>query len=257
MPQILPEMAVSEALDLLKKKLLEVLQGDLLRIIFFGSREAGRFREDSDIDVFIVIKQKSSLLRDIIYSIADEIEREILLYRIPLSLHVFDEPQYRTFKEKGSPFLEDLETRGEILYERASKAEDRIALARYRKERAYERLDAAEVLLSQGFYNDAISRAYYAIYAISRAILILYDIRASTHEGVKTMLLKELIREARLLPEDFAKKFSILKTLREDVDYEDFVRYSREDAEEALGIAREFVEKIASTIDGIIKNLER
>lgn len=134
---------------------------------------------------------------------------------------------------------------------------DRIGLARYRMERARERLGAAEVLLSKGFYNDAISRAYYSIHAISRAILILYDIRASTHEGVKTMLSKELIREARLLPEDFAKKFSILKALREDADYEDFIEYSKEDAEEALRIACDFVDRTASAIDGIIKRLEK
>ncbi|MFN3739195.1 MAG: HEPN domain-containing protein [Thermodesulfovibrionales bacterium] len=137
------------------------------------------------------------------------------------------------------------------------KTEERIAIAKYRKEKAYERLKAAEILFSQGFYNDAISRAYYSIHAISRAILILYDIRASTHEGVKTMLSKELIRDARILPEDFAKKFSILKALREDVDYEDFVRYSKEDAEEALRIAKDFVEKTALTIDRIVKGLEK
>ncbi|MFN3739196.1 MAG: nucleotidyltransferase domain-containing protein [Thermodesulfovibrionales bacterium] len=120
MPEVLPEIAVSKALDLLRKKLLETLGGDLLRMIFFGSRRSGRFREDSDIDVFIVLKKKSPQLRDIVYSIADEIEKEILLYRISFSLHIFDEVEYRSFKEKGSLFLEDIEASGEILYERVS-----------------------------------------------------------------------------------------------------------------------------------------
>lgn len=126
---------------------------------------------------------------------------------------------------------------------------DRLSLAEYRRETAFERLRAAEVLFREGLYNDCISKAYFAIHAISRAILILYDIRASSHEGVKTMLSKQLIREAKLMPQDFAKKYSILKALREDADYEDFIRYSREDAEDALKIARGFVEKISEIID--------
>jgi|Deesub1362A_J573_1020465.scaffolds.fasta_scaffold00271_30 uncharacterized protein (UPF0332 family) len=127
--------------------------------------------------------------------------------------------------------------------------EDRVALAEYRKTVALERLRAAEVLLKEGLFNDAISKSYFAIHAISRAILILYDIRASTHEGVKTMFSKQLVREARLIPQDFTKKYSILKALREDADYEDFVKYSREDAEDAVKTAREFVERISEIID--------
>ncbi len=135
--------------------------------------------------------------------------------------------------------------------------EDRINLSLYRREVALERLRAAEVLFKEGFYNDAITRAYYAIHSISRALLILYDIRATTHEGVKTMLSKQLVREAKVLSSDFAKKFSILKALREDADYEDFIRFSSTDAEEALKIARDFLEKTSDVIDQVIKDIRK
>lgn len=121
--------------------------------------------------------------------------------------------------------------------------EDRISISRYRTEIAQNRLKAARVLLKEGFYNDAISKAYFAIHAVSRALLILHDIRAVTHEGVKTMLSKELVKEARILPQDFTKKYSQLKALREDADYEDFIIYTREDAEEAIEIADRFIQK--------------
>ncbi len=130
---------------------------------------------------------------------------------------------------------------------------DRIDISRYRSETARERLNAARVLLREGFYNDAVSKAYFAIHAISRAILILHDVRASTHEGVKTMLSKELVKEAKLLPHDFAKKYSQLKALREDVDYEDFITYTREDAEEAIEIAETFIGKVSDVIEKIVK----
>jgi len=130
---------------------------------------------------------------------------------------------------------------------------DRISISKYRSEIAQQRLKAARVLLKEGFYNDAISKAYFAIHAISRAILILHDIRASTHEGVKTMLSKELIKEAKILPQDFTKKFSQLKVLREDVDYEDFITYTKEDAEEAIETAELFIQKTLKIINGIVK----
>jgi len=134
--------------------------------------------------------------------------------------------------------------------------EDRISLAQHRKEMASQRLRAAEVLFKEGLYNDAIARAYYAVHSILRALLILYDIRATTHEGVKTMLSKQLIKEAKLLPQDFAKKFSIVKALREDADYEDFIQFSASDAEEALAIAREFVQTGSKAVEQLIFSLK-
>ncbi len=136
--------------------------------------------------------------------------------------------------------------------------EDRVSLARYRSTIAQQRLRAAEHLLSGGFYNDAISKAYFAIHSISRALLILYGIRATTYEGVKTMLSRELILQANVLPREFAKKYSQLKSLREDADYEDFISYTEEDAKEAVDIAREFVIKgnniISENIETIKEN---
>jgi len=52
-----------------------------------------------------------------------------------------------------------------------------------------------------------------------------------------------MIKEAKVLLSDFAKNFFILKAFREDADYEDFIKFSYGDAEEALKIARDFVEK--------------
>jgi HEPN domain-containing protein len=37
--------------------------------------------------------------------------------------------------------------------------------------------------------------------------------------------------------------------LREDADYEDFIDYSKNDAEEALDMAREFIEKLSTVIE--------
>jgi uncharacterized protein (UPF0332 family) len=67
------------------------------------------------------------------------------------------------------------------------------------------------------------------------------------------MLSKELIKEVRILPQNFAKKYSQLNALREDTDYEDFIAYTKEDAEEAVKIADTFIQKVSEIMNGIVK----
>jgi len=40
-------------------------------------------------------------------------------------------------------------------------------------ERAESKLSAAKVLLKEGYYDDAVSRAYYSMYFAARALLCL------------------------------------------------------------------------------------
>ena len=108
-------------------------------------------------------------------------------------------------------------------------------LAFYRIETAHKRLKEAKYLMEGGYYNSSIRASYYAIFDISRGLLNLKGIKAESHEGVKVMLSKEFIR-AKILPADFAKRFSQLKALREDADYEEYIEFTRENAVEAYKI---------------------
>ncbi len=42
--------------------------------------------------------------------------------------------------------------------------------------------------------------------------------------------------------------------MREDVDYEDFITYTREDVKEAIEIAETFIEKVLDVIEKIVKD---
>jgi len=62
-----------------------------------------------------------------------------------------------------------------MLPERGSRLPDRdLALAA-------ETLSAAEYLLKGGYYNDAVSRAYYGMFYASRALLASRDLHPKGH----------------------------------------------------------------------------
>jgi len=53
--------------------------------------------------------------------------------------------------------------------------------------KADEKLSAAKSLLKEGFLDDAISRAYYAIFHAASAVLFSERINAESHSALKDM----------------------------------------------------------------------
>ncbi len=54
----------------------------------------------------------------------------------------------------------------------------------YYLEEADEKLDSAKLLLENGYFKDAVSRAYYCMYNAARALLLTKDISPKTHKGL-------------------------------------------------------------------------
>jgi uncharacterized protein (UPF0332 family) len=61
---------------------------------------------------------------------------------------------------------------------------ERIDLSMYRTEKAFERLEAARILLESGLWNDSINRSYYAIFTSARSLLALIGLDSRKHSGV-------------------------------------------------------------------------
>lgn len=80
---------------------------------------------------------------------------------------------------------------------------------------AQERLEAAVLLLEEGFPADATSRAYYGVYEAARVLLASQDVRPATHKGVENQLGHRFREE----PIDL-QVFSRLRTDRQRCDYE-------------------------------------
>lgn len=97
------------------------------------------------------------------------------------------------------------------------------------------RLEAATVLLEQGFPADALNRAYYAVFSSAKELLMSRGLGAKTHRGVHTLLheyYQEVIDTAL---------FRALQEEREDCDYR-LLKPSKSKAEQRIQQARSFVE---------------
>lgn len=60
---------------------------------------------------------------------------------------------------------------------------------------AAETLGAAEYLLKGGYYNDAVSRAYYAMFYASRALLAVRNLHPKGHKGLVLQFGLELVKK--------------------------------------------------------------
>lgn len=90
-------------------ELKEKLGDEILSIRLFGSKARGDFQEESDIDIFILVKEKKGKLRDKISDIAAEYFFE---YNVPLAPVVYSLFEYEQNKKLSSFFFEQVEKQG-------------------------------------------------------------------------------------------------------------------------------------------------
>ena len=94
------------------KELKEKLGNEILSIRLFGSKVRGDFNKDSDIDIFILVKEKTPYIRE---KASDLVADYIFDYDIPLSIALYDLFEYKKNKELGSFFFESVEKEGILL----------------------------------------------------------------------------------------------------------------------------------------------
>lgn len=77
---------------------------------------------------------------------------------------------------------------------------------------AYERLEAAKTLFENEFYGDAVSRAYYAMFFATKALLSQKSIYPRTHRGLISQFGLEFVKNG-----EFKKElFDLLTRAQED-----------------------------------------
>jgi len=103
-----------------------------------------------------------------------------------------------------------------------------------------DKIESAEILFKHKKYDDAISRAYYAVFHCAQALLQSIGVKAESHSGVRQLFGLHFIKEGRL-NKKFGKYLKNLKDERENGDYGIFTLIDREDAQEAIKKAREFI----------------
>jgi len=107
-------------------------------------------------------------------------------------------------------------------------------------QKAEKKLEVAEKLLGSGDYEDAVSRAYYAVFHTTQALLLTEGAKAETHKGAVTLFGLLFVKTGRFKRE-LGKYLANLKDERESGDYEVFSYIDRETAEGAIVEAKEFI----------------
>lgn len=101
-----------QAVEELASQLREKLSGRLIKIQFFGSKLRGDFREDADIDVLLVVKNRTNKVEDIVADIAFESD---LKYDSHISIILLSEIEYNQNKAWETLFMQNVEREGQIL----------------------------------------------------------------------------------------------------------------------------------------------
>jgi len=104
---------------------------------------------------------------------------------------------------------------------------------------------AAELLLEANFYEDAVSRAYYAVLHAAKAALLARDIVTESHTAVRRLFGKELVQQG-LLKKEWAMILAHAQDERASADYDVELSFSQEVAGQRVEESRRFLERIRS-----------
>lgn len=119
-------------------------------------------------------------------------------------------------------------------------------LIAFRLSKADESYDMANIASSNGYWRTAVSELYYTCFYLVVALFAKYDIKASTHSGVRRMLGARFINEGTI-DAKWGKTFSKLFDMRHEGDYGDFVTFDESDVRPLMKEVDDFM-KIAKEI---------
>ena len=106
--------------------------------------------------------------------------------------------------------------------------------------KAEETLSAAKILIKSDFPDDAISRAYYAIFHAASAVLLAEGITVKSHAALKEMFGLHLVKKGKI-EKKYSQILRKLKDDREDSDYDIYTDFSGHEAKIALHDAEQFI----------------
>ena len=107
--------------------------------------------------------------------------------------------------------------------------------------KAQRSLDAANQLMQQGFYDFAISRAYYVMFYVAEALLDREGLSFSSHAAVISAFGQSLARLSKV-PVEFHRYLIDAQTQRTRADYDPNPDLSQQDAEKLIIQAQTFID---------------
>ncbi|OGX41053.1 MAG: hypothetical protein A3C53_06715 [Omnitrophica WOR_2 bacterium RIFCSPHIGHO2_02_FULL_68_15] len=116
--------------------------------------------------------------------------------------------------------------------------------------KAREKLRVAETLLAGRAFEDAVSRAYYAAFHATQAVLLTEGLTAGTHQGLVNLFGLHLVKTGKFEAR-FGRFLANLKDDREDSDYEVFAAIDEATARHAVDEARQLLTAIETYLGAL------
>lgn len=122
-----------------------------------------------------------------------------------------------------------------------------VDLARTEWDRACDAIRDAQLLVSNGGFDSAASRAYYAIFHAVTALFALESRTFTKHSALEAAVHRDLVKAGRWSA-DLGRDFSFCLDLRSVSDYGTEVRVDAKQAAEAIEAARRILLAVRSTL---------
>lgn len=132
--------------------------------------------------------------------------------------------------------------------------ENRRENVRLELERAEATALAVDALLRGGFWAEAVSRSYYGMFYLARALLYSVGQEVRTHNGVVRQISLHFVRTGLLAPE-LIRRYSQMQQSREDADYQTALVFDKEAAEAARTALADFRQAARSHLRGLWPDL--
>lgn len=118
-----------------------------------------------------------------------------------------------------------------------------IDLAKYRLKKARNTLSDAKKYINNATLESTVNRIYYAMFYAVNALLITKGLSSSKHSGVRAFFNKEFVNKG-LVEEKLGEFYSDMFKRRQKGDYQDFVKFEKQDVAEWLKKGEEFINRI-------------
>jgi len=118
----------------------------------------------------------------------------------------------------------------------------------YRRSRARETLQDAEILFSNGRMISAVNRIYYGLFYQVGALLLTAGLFSSKHSGVRALFNEYFVKTGKISVVT-GKFYALMFEFRQEADYRDFVNFTEDKVSQWLQEARRAINELDQVIE--------